>query len=52
MKYKNKIYLLLAFLIFSACEIKWDMNVEFNDNFSVNIESLQSITTYLIVGDD
>ena len=34
MKYKNKIYLLLAFLVFSACEIKWDMNVEFNDNFS------------------
>ena len=34
MKYKNKIYLLIAFLVFSACEIKWDMNVEFNDNFS------------------
>ena len=34
MKYKNKIYLLLAFLVFSACEIKWDMNVEFNKNFS------------------
>ena len=34
MKYKNKIYLLLAFLIFSACEIKWDMNVEFNEDFS------------------
>ena len=34
MKYKNKIYLLVAFLVFSACEIKWDMNVEFNDNFS------------------
>ena len=34
MKYKNKIYLLLAFLVFSACEIKWDMNVEFNENFS------------------
>ena len=34
MKYKNKIYLLVAFLIFSACEIKWDMNVEFNDDFS------------------
>ena len=34
MKYKNKIYLLLAFLLFSACEIKWDMNVEFNENFS------------------
>ena len=34
MKYKKKIYLLLAFLVFSACEIKWDMNVEFNDNFS------------------
>ena len=34
MKYKNKIYLLVAFLIFSACEIKWDMNVEFNEDFS------------------
>jgi hypothetical protein len=34
MKYKNKIFLLLAFLIFSACEIKWDMNVEFNEDFS------------------
>ena len=34
MKYKNKIYLLVAFLLFSACEIKWDMNIEFNDNFS------------------
>ena len=34
MKYKNKIYLLLAFLIFSACEIKWDMNVEFYEDFS------------------
>ena len=34
MKYKNKIYLLIAFLVFSACEIKWDMNVEFNEDFS------------------
>ena len=34
MKYKYKIYLLVAFLVFSACEIKWDMNVEFNENFS------------------
>ena len=34
MKYKNKIYLLIAFLIFSACEIKWDMNIEFNEDFS------------------
>ena len=34
MKYKNKIYLFVAFLIFSACEIKWDMNVEFNEDFS------------------
>ena len=34
MKYKNKIYLLISFLIFSACEIKWDMNVEFNEDFS------------------
>ena len=31
---KNKIYLLVVFLVFSACEIKWDMNVEFNENFS------------------
>ena len=34
MKFKNKIYLLVAFLVFSACEIKWDMNVEFNEDFS------------------
>ena len=34
MKYKNKIYLLVAFLIFSACEIKWDMNIEFNEDLS------------------
>ena len=34
MKYKNKIYLLVAFLVFSACEIKWGMNVEFNEDFS------------------
>ena len=34
MKYKNKIYLFVAFLIFSACEIKWDMNVDFNEDFS------------------
>ena len=34
MKYKNKIYLLIAFLVFSACEIKWDMNVEFNEDLS------------------
>ena len=34
MKFKNKIYLLIAFLVFSACEIKWDMNVEFNEDFS------------------
>ena len=34
MKYKNKIYLLVAFLVFSACEIKWDMNVVFNEDFS------------------
>ena len=34
MKFKNKIYLLIAFLVFSACEIKWDMTVEFNEDFS------------------
>jgi len=33
MKYK-KIYLLIAFLIFSACEVKWNMDLEFNDDFS------------------
>tara|TARA_B100001109_G_scaffold197604_1_gene164198 strand:- start:8 stop:700 length:693 start_codon:yes stop_codon:yes gene_type:complete len=34
MKFKNKVYLLIAFLIFSACEIKWNMDVEFNEDFS------------------
>ena len=33
MKFK-KIYLLIAFLIFSACEVKWNMDLEFNDDFS------------------
>ena len=33
MKYK-KIYLLIAFLIFSACEVKWNMDLKFNDDFS------------------
>ncbi len=34
MKFKNKVYLLIVFLIFSACEIKWNMDVEFNEDFS------------------
>ncbi len=33
MKFK-KIYLLIVFLIFSACEVKWNMDLEFNDDFS------------------
>ena len=33
MKYK-KIYLLITFLIFSACEVKWNMDLKFNDDFS------------------
>ena len=33
MKFK-KVYLLIAFLIFSACEVKWNMDLEFNDDFS------------------
>jgi len=33
MKYK-KIYLLIVFLIFSACEVKWNMDLKFNDDFS------------------
>lgn len=33
MKFK-KIYLLVAFLIFSACEVKWNMDLKFNDDFS------------------
>jgi hypothetical protein len=33
MKFK-KVYLLIAFLILSACEVKWNMDLEFNDDFS------------------
>lgn len=33
MKFK-KIYLLITFLIFSACEVKWNMDLKFNDDFS------------------
>ncbi len=33
MKFK-KIYLLIVFLIFSACEVKWNMDLKFNDDFS------------------
>ena len=36
MKYRFKFYLLVAFLVFSACEIKWDMDVEFYEDFSGN----------------
>ena len=34
MKYRFKFYLHVAFLVFSACEIKWDMDVEFYEDFS------------------
>ena len=34
MKYRYKFYLLVAFLVSSACEIKWDMDVEFYEDFS------------------
>ena len=36
MKYKSLFKFLLVFLIFSACEVKWDMKIKFNDNFSGN----------------
>ena len=36
MKYKNKIYLLIMFFVFTACEVKWNMDIEFNEDFSGN----------------
>ncbi len=36
MKYKSLLNFLLFFLIFSACEVKWDMKIKFNDDFSGN----------------
>ena len=33
MKFK-KIYLLIVFLIFSACEVKWNMELKFNEDYS------------------
>jgi len=36
MKYKSLFKFLLVFLIFSACEVKWDMKIKFNDDFSGN----------------
>ena len=34
MNTKFKAYLLIAFLFFSACEVKWSMEVEFNEDYS------------------
>ena len=34
MKTKFKFYLLITFLFFSACEVKWSMEVEFNEDYS------------------
>ena len=34
MKTKFKFYLLITFLLFSACEVKWSMEVEFNEDYS------------------
>ena len=34
MKTKFKYYLLITFLLFSACEVKWSMEVKFNENYS------------------
>lgn len=36
MKYKNKIYLLIMFFVFTACEVKWNMDIEFNEDYSGN----------------
>ena len=36
MKYKNKIYLLITFFVFTACEVKWNMDIEFNEDYSGN----------------
>ena len=34
MNTKFKFYLLIIFLLFSACEVKWSMEVNFNDDYS------------------
>ena len=34
MNTKFKFYLLISFLLFSACEVKWSMEVKFNENYS------------------
>ncbi len=34
MNTKFKFYLLITFLLFSACEVKWSMEVEFNEDYS------------------
>ena len=34
MNTKFKFYLLILFLLFSACEVKWSMEVEFNEDYS------------------
>lgn len=34
MNTKFKFYLLISFLLFSACEVKWSMEVEFNEDYS------------------
>ncbi len=36
MKYKIKIYLLIMFFVFTACEVKWNMDIEFNEDYSGN----------------
>ena len=40
MKTKFKFYLLITFLLFSACEVKWSMEVEFNEDYSGNYKIL------------
>ena len=34
MNTKYKFYLLIIFLLFSACEVKWSMEIEFNEDYS------------------
>ena len=40
MNTKFKFYLLITFLLFSACEVKWSMEVEFNEDYSGNYKIL------------
>ena len=40
MNTKFKFYLLIIFLLFSACEVKWSMEVEFNEDYSGNYKIL------------